>query len=216
MNGFKDFIENHDITDQEIEDIASMPCDDVRDYFKNKALKNYGRWYTFDIRAHTASKYAWTLPCKEYIQMIKKYMIPSEPLYDLMAGSGFVAKILRKHDINVKTYDKHLKDNPYGHKPDFDPDIEEKDAVDVSREFSKPVNVLLSWIPYEDNVGEKIVENLPVDSILFLVGEGKGGSTGTDKLWEILNNKFRLIEHLHIPQWSGIHDQIRTYKKIKK
>lgn len=216
MRGFKNFIENHDITDQEIEDIASMPCDDVLDYFIKKALKKTGKTDTSFIRKHTTSKYAWTLPCKEYIEMIKNHMIPNQPVYDLMAGTGFVARILRKHDIDVKTYDNHIENNPYGHKPEFDPDIKEKDAVDVSEKFTQPVNVLLSWIPYKDNLGEKVLENLPIDSILFLVGEKKGGATGTIKLWDILENKFELIERIKMPQWKKVHDEIRTYKKIKQ
>lgn len=212
MNGFHKFIENEEITDKEAEDIASMPCKDVRGYFVDK--KGGDAIKASIMRRDTTKKYAWTFPCKEYIEMIKKHMIPSEPLYDLMAGTGFVAKILRKHGINVKTYDKDITNNEYGHKPTFDPDIEERDAADVSKEFKNPVNILLSWIPYDDPIGEVIVKNLPVGSMLFLVGEGSGGATGTDALWDILKEKFEKIDNLYIPQWHFIHDRIQTFQKI--
>lgn len=212
MRGFRLFLESEGLSDQDIEAITSMPCDKVKQFINSKTSKED----FFNVRRKTVKKYAWTIPCKEYIESIKAHIIPNQPVYDVMAGTGFVGKVLKKHGINVISSDAEIltKKNKYGHTNLHDPDMEEMDALTRVNSFSTPINVLMSWVPYSEDTDLKVAEILQPNSILIYVGESYGGATGSEEFWTYASKNFQVLDDMYIPQWPAIHDFLWIGKKL--
>lgn len=196
----------------DIENIANMPCDDVFMFLRNKSIQATGD--PKKLRDAIVRQYAWSLPCVEYITTIKKHMIPGRPLYDLMAGSGFVAKILNKHGIRTISSDIGgiTNKNMYSHEPLHD-DIEEIDALEKVKQFNDPVNVLLSWVPWKSTLDYQIAKALPSKSKLFVVGEPKTGMTGSVTFWDYVDSAYKKLDQLGLKQWEDIVDTIWVGEK---
>lgn len=172
-------------------------------------------FYNYTLRMEFIYKYSWSIPCKEAIDMILKYT--SGPLYDLLGGTGFWAKTIRNAGRSVIFYDLHKgKYNPYKHVKTHIP-VTRRNALRAAYKFNqlnKPVNVILSWVPYDSTIGEHILNMIPIGSIVIWIGEGQGGCCGTHKTFDIFNNQFKELDSMYLNQWVGLHDSITIYKKI--
>lgn len=172
---------------------------------------------SFGLREKFVKQFSWSIPCIEAINFFKSH-VNSSILFDLMAGTGFWAKILNNEGIKTVAIDiDPSSDNKFGNNARFYP-VKRHDAVTVSekiRKINKPVNVLLSWIPNRSNIGEIVCKNLPISSRIFLMGEGFGGYCGSDEMFEYLNNNFSEIASCNLPNFPGIHDYLSCWEKDK-
>lgn len=211
MHGFRKFMTDN-LSPLDIEKISKMPCDDVYEFLKNKSMQATG--HPKKLRDKIVRQYAWTLPCVEYIQTIKKHIITGQPLYDLMAGTGFVAKILKNNGIQTISSDINIitRKNKYNHKPTHD-DVEEIDAKEKIKQFENPVNVLLSWVPFKSTLDYEIAKSLPSNSVLFVVGENQKGATGSEIFWDYVANDYKKLDLISIPQWEDMKDMMWVGKK---
>jgi hypothetical protein len=182
--------------------LANTPADQIE---QNYNLDD------FDLRQRFTKEYGWSLPCKEAVKAIEKHS-KGQTVYDVMAGSGYWAKTLRNQGINAIASDigewefkaKHV-------------DIDKLDARRAAGLASKgkPIHLLLSWPPHECPISHRLLHILPIGSTLYLIGEGPGGCTGSTEMFDELDTNYERIEAINLPQWSGIHDYLEIYKKVK-
>ena len=217
------------------EDLGEIPRKIVQNWISSHHNVDVGQLKNFDSLAQDFQKrrtfttlFGWAVPCKEVVDLIKKYV--QEPLYDVMAGTGYWSRILKKAGINIKTSDVHKVFNKnYYHKskesmykPSFEikPDkikIRRKNALKIGYDLSTQRikgDIFLSWPPYECPVATDILEMIPVGTRVFYIGEGKGGCTGDLSFHVTLNKNFKLITRENLPNFEGIHDSIYVYEKI--
>lgn len=227
-NLFK-LLENHTIIKESVQDImdmgynlANMSVDEIEKMMKRGEKVHY----YYPARDSFVSKFGWSIPCKEAIEAIKKYA--REPLYDAMAGTGFWAKILNLNGIKTIAYDLHsnLNKNHYHSEvlytnrisPTKHLKVKRKNALRLGHDLGKgriKGDLFLSWPPYRCSAASELLSMLKIGTRVFYIGEGYGGCTGDASFHVNLDNNFKLLERVFLPQFPGIHDSMYIYEKIK-
>lgn len=178
--------------------------------------------YYYPDRDVFISKFGWSIPCKEALDAIKKYI--REPLYDVMAGTGFWAKILNMagietiaHDIQINTKKNHYH-KLQGNKGMPHIKLKRKNALRTGYDMSIgriKGDVFLSWPPYECPVASELLSMLKIGTRVVYIGEDIGGCTGDLSFFTNLKNNFKLLEKVYLPNFPGIHDDMYIYEKTK-
>lgn len=212
MKTFKKFLES--ILDDPIK-MSKTPCKDVEEELKNISFED-----SMFKRKKFVKDYSWSIICKEVIEKIKQYASP--PIFDVMAGTGWMGKILSSNGIRVISSDLHIgKNNKYGHHKTHD-EISEIPAIEKMKEIAILAkngetrgDIILSWPPYEESLGYDILKLVSPGAYVFYFGEGMYGCTGDDEMHSLLNNPsiFTHVETFAIPQFDSIHDSLFIYKK---
>lgn len=174
--------------------------------------------------------FGWSVPCKEAVDAIKKYIRP--PLYDVMGGTGYWGRILRNDGIDVRTSDIHkiLSKNGYHRKTEDDSQeiqdsrtspkthIRRRNALRVGFDIKNQRikgDLFLSWPPYECPIASDLLDMLPIGTRVVYIGEGAGGCTGELSFHKNLETNFKSIIYVELPTFIGINDGMDIYEKIK-
>lgn len=158
-------------------------------------------WYT--------KKYSWTRWNEDILNIFKKYA--DRPIYDVMAGTGYWVSLLNEAGIEAYASDLNITNNNWGHKYKHC-DIYEADALDVLQRFNYDCDIILSWPGYGDTIGYKIVSSLKPGCKIFFAGEGRGGCTGTDEMYDVLDD-CKILDECQVKQWPGLNDYFCLYQK---
>ena len=174
----------------------------------------------WDFRRLFTQMFSFSIPTIEAIENIKSF-VGSDPVVEYMSGSGYWAYFMSQAGINIIPSDIPIvyedKNNEYYNsnikRKNFIP-LEEKDInkIPVSDFFGNKT-VMFSWIPYDEDIANRVLEEMSLGQKLIVIGEGYGGCTGSDCFNDILNRQFTLVGEANIPQFEGIHDSISFYTK---
>lgn len=163
---------------------------------------------SFSKRSTYTDNFSFALPCKEAMNLIKKY----SPILEIGAGSGFWAKMM--HNAGIDIVATSINKGAYAlNKQNYFPvkRMEASRAVKIHPDR----NVFVSWVNYGDNWGTIASKNIKKGRHLIVIGEGEGGCTSNDKFFELIYSRhFEEIERLDIPKWYGLHDDLRVYRKM--
>lgn len=206
---------------QNAEELGSIPRKEIQKWISASSFQD-----SYSKRRIFNTLFGWSVPCKEAVDKIKKHATGS--VYDVMAGTGYWGRILKKAGVNVKISDLHkvFGKNNY-HKYDKDSEINIKpEKIKIRRKnalrigYDLSINrlkgdVFLSWPPYECPVATDILNMAPTGTKLFYIGEGQGGCTGDLSFHKTLSTNFKLIDQEELPTFEGIHDYLAIYQKIK-
>lgn len=221
---FKLFLEVSDELFIKAYSLGEMPRKEVEELLQGDFAKSF-----IDRRSFTKN-FAWSVPCKEAVDAIKKYA--REPLYDVLAGTGYWAKILKKAGINVIASDIHkiLNKNFYHQNREYADDknisnlvkikkekILRRNALKVGYDISRKRlkgDIFLSWPPYDNPLAYELAKIIPSGTRIFYIGEGSGGCTGNDDFHKYLCNKFKELKIVALPTFQGIHDVLFIYEKL--
>ena len=201
--------------------LGITPREEIEKIMKMGEKQNF---YYLD-RDEFTLKLGWSIPCKEAVDAIKKYV--REPLYDAMAGTGFWSKVLNLNGIKTIAHDIHKNPNKNTYHGNRWKDKESgKSHINIKRKNALKLgldlknqrikgDVFLSWPPYNCVTANILADMLPIGTRLFYVGEGAGGCTGDHNFHKNLDTNFRLIDKVYLPNFPGIHDDLYIYEKIK-
>lgn len=194
------------------------------------------------IRRIFTTNFSWSVPCKEAIETIKNH--GKEPILDVLAGTGFWAKLLKRNGIKVIASDIHkIKRKNYYHDtkgledthktiktkyPDIYDDIKNvrqtkekilrRNALKIGYDMKRNrINgdILLSWPPYCESFSDDLLSLINIGTNVFYVGEGKGGCTGDLSFHINLETNFKIIKIVELPRFKMIHDKLIIYEKYK-
>lgn len=72
--------------------------------------------------------------------------------------------------------------------------------------------LFMCWPPYDTDMGYDTIKAFQGDMIIY-IGEGSGGCTGNDAMWELLEAEWTEYADYwdNFVQWSGLHDYIQVY-----
>lgn len=178
--------------------------------------------------------YSWAIPDEAALTTIAEY----GPIVEIGAGGGYWAKQLRDRGVDVIAYDP---DPGGGHYSRNDAKgwhdgtrwsevlLGDHTAVAAHRDRS----LLLVWPSYDDPWTDKVLDLYEGDTVIY-VGEGSGGCTGTSRMHTLLGDppycwhgdvdeectcssepaRFSEVRSVEIPQWAGIHDTLRVFKRV--
>jgi hypothetical protein len=69
---------------------------------------------------------------------------------------------------------------------------------------------MLCWPPYADGMAQQALARYEGARVIY-IGEGEGGCTGDDVFHAALAEQWKLAASYEIPQWDGLHDDVRVY-----
>ena len=198
-------------------EFPSHPRKEVQYVVDGPAMDIYSSFY---VREEYTSKFGYSLPCTEAVEVLKTYLTDSEVL-DVGAGTGYWGSLIQHyvHGSYVKAYDcgdpewKHVFETPTEERFGFKPvPVIKEDAIPVVKEHPE-CNVFMAWPPYWTNFGNQIARAVAPGKILVLIGEGQGGCTGDDDLFATLDDQFDSLEFVKLPQFPTIHDCMEVYQR---
>jgi len=163
---------------------------------------------SFHIRLSIIHQYGFAIPCVEAIESVVKL----SPCIEIGCGSGYWSKLIKENGGDIIATDKIMGEKSKYSKEWKNEAIETLDAEKAIEKYSDR-NVLLSWPCYSKNWAAKSISKIKPGKFLIFIGEDIGGCCANDTFFEILDKDFELKEEIRIPQWFGIHDIMRIYRK---
>lgn len=162
------------------------------------------------FRENLCDQYSFAIPNIEVLTIIKKY-VNSDFLFEIGAGSGYWAKLLNLLGIDIVCFDNFSW--TWGNKYFPIHNIKNFQGKDLSRSklFSNLNHLFICWPTFDSYDFEYL--SAFKGEYFYYSGE-IGGCCGTFEFFNLLNEKFKLIEEINIPQWRGIHDIFQVWKRI--
>lgn len=153
----------------------------------------------FGERKHLVEEYSWAVPTKDVIQ----YCAQFDGLLEIAAGNGYWASLVKEMDGDIQATDKSPPEDTYT-------EVEQATWQNLIGEIrERPV--LMVWPPYDEGVAAGVARQSP-NHILY-VGEPRGGCTGEDEFFDIVESQYGLVGKLDIPSYAGIHDDFFHYSR---
>jgi len=170
---------------------------DAYDELQQKDTFKGQQW--FGERKHLVEEYSWAIPTKDVIQ----YCAQFDELLEIAAGNGYWASLVQEMGGDIQPTDKSPPEDTYT-------EVEENSWQNLMPEIrERPV--LMVWPPYDEGVAAGVARQSP-NHILY-VGESRGGCTGEDEFFDIVEEQYGLVGKLDIPSYTGIHDNFFHYAR---
>jgi hypothetical protein len=182
----------------------------------SRQIGGAARWREMLGRHDLVDRYAWTITAPDTVAFVAEHVGPA--VIDPLAGSGYWGHLLSQLGADVLCSDL----NPPTGRPDaeqvwhsrshpFCP-VLAADAVDAVTVNGEGRTLLLSWPPYSDPTGARILDAYRGERFVF-IGEGDYGCCGDDAMWSaILGGWHSVAEHRPV-QWYGLHDYVTVYER---
>lgn len=175
-------LDNHD----DIIDLMKPPC------------KNDDKIISHIFRMVYIS-FSWVLITNELLSCISS-IIGTNNVLSVCSGKGVLESLLNsKYKCNI------IKTDLIGYK-----DVEEIDAIEAIIKY-QPKILFVSWLPYDNQIGLKIVETFKGDTIV-MIGE-INGYNGTKEMFKYLNINFTSSEYNVVETWCDVSDTLIVYKR---
>lgn len=173
---------------------------------------------SWDTRTQHTRQLGWFVLTKEVAEILGDF-IKGSRVVEVFAGTGYLAQKLRERSgLTRQEYRAYDVYRGYAYDQRFP-------GVTIKNAFMAPIKqadiVIMTWPCYDNNHASRIVKKMVPGQCLIYNGESCGGCTGDDEFFEVLEEKFTLLEGLsdrlddHHYQFFGIHDRWAIYQKVK-
>jgi hypothetical protein len=153
-------------------------------------------------REFCAFRYAMTITDPATVTFVT--MHANGRVIDPLAGTGYWTYLLRQAGIDVHACDLNPSDQTYV------PVITGDAAPAAARTPDR--TLLLSWPPYEGDVGERTLRAYRGARVIYL-GEDFGGCCGSDTMFDLLRDEWTEVA-AHTPiQWPGSRDHVTVFDR---
>lgn len=167
----------------------------------------------FLSRHDLVRQYAWTITSPATVAFVVEHA--GARVIDPLAGSGYWAWLLGQHGIDVYASDLNPPDvaeNIWHRGAQLHTAVNRSDAVDAVTVLGDDRTLLLSWPPYDDPIGARILAAYRGPRIVY-IGETEYGCCGSDEMWSALTAGWvQVAEHKPV-QWWGIRDWVTVYER---
>ena len=171
--------------------------------------------YSYGKRTEFIETNAWFILTKETASELALFL-KGMRVADLGAGNGFLGAHMRALGVeHYHAYDNHR--HGYYKKNHLHYGIRRKCAYRVKLERYDAI--VMTWPLYNDPFAYRMASRMKRGQVLIYQGESKGGCTGDDSFFDLLEHEFELLSEItyqlednHI-RWCGINDQWMVYKK---
>ena len=157
----------------------------------------------FVLRRLAVHCFAWAVPTDEAVKAIASY----GDVVEVGAGRGYWARLIADVGVDVAAFDLQVENKLY-----YEVQAGGVDSVEGCGDRT----LLLCWPPYSKPMAHEALlayEKAGGRCIVY-VGEGRGGCTGTDRFHSFLEERWRCVEDLTIPQWWGLHDYLSVWERL--
>lgn len=203
--------------------IKSIPKGRVHgsNHFKELGLDN------FEYRINYREKYGFTIVTRELAETLSAVILSvtqtnsldaHAPVIEIGAGLGTLTKALNLVGTKTIGYDKFTFNNRYfGSLPKK---IRDGDIYKAMKEHHQSRIFVMSWPNHSTPFAHDVAQVIPKGSILFYLGEVKGGCTADDNFFNYVEAAFKphpqhekTLGRAHL-SWAGVHDTWSVVEKI--
>ena len=137
-------------------------------------------------------------------------IIQDLPGLEVEAGHGLITSELTKLGADAIATDRHFPDESrYGFRNPLCV-MTKLDAVSAVTQLPRPG---LSWFcPELEHCIAEVLDAFQGDHFSY-VGEAEHGGTGSPEFHDILDNKFRIVDSICIPQYPNHHDRVYHFTR---
>lgn len=164
------------------------------------------------MREMAIKRFGFAIPNEEALAAIAAH----GPIVELGAGLGYWASLLLAREVDIFCLDQHPagpgSKNTYAFKHS-EPFVNVRQgSFEVLKDGFKAATLLLIWPDYSSSFADDCLTAYRGDTVIY-VGEGVHGCTGDDTFHARLEFDWHEIQSVAIPQWWGIHDYLRVFKR---
>ncbi len=212
--------------DRETKNIYKAMKDNLEiiEYKKNKKYSNelYNCFNEYlkdhqtvkNVRDFFIGDFSYSIPNEKAIECMAKF-IGKDKCLEVGAGLGLWAYLLIKdYNINmIVTDDNSTHYEQETRKLNKYCDIIDLNAENAVKKYKEANVLLMIWPPYDNDLAVSAVKKFKGNKIIY-VGEAKGGCTGTDDFFNLLDKEWKEIKpENNINNWPEINDQIFFYER---
>ena len=152
-------------------------------------------------------KWGFSIPCAEAIDQISKL----SPIVEVGAGSGYWTAMLRAAGIDIIATDAlPAGKNPHGFQTSEFCKVEPIDALSAVTRYENR-SIFCSWPTEGEEWAAEAFSKLPRGNHLILIGTGRGGITGSNSLFDLIDSELTLLNTIEIPQFPKVKDLMWIY-----
>ena len=139
-----------------------------------------------------------------------EFIRPYQPIVEVGAGSGYWAFELREKGVDVVATDPHLS-HPFWDNPAQKwVGVELLDALPAIEKYPDR-NLLICWPNVDEEWATEALQCFQAEFVIY-VGEGPGGATGSDRMFQLLADWYEEVHSLQIPTFCGGEDRLVVYR----
>jgi len=186
-----ELVDNFEHTWKEVtEMVAGWPLDKRRQWLKKIVYKCL------------ITNYSWAVPNQEALEEMR-----GRKVIEMGAGSGYWAWRLESVAKEVRPYDKApqwMGDNSWLIRKEWT--RVEYGSVETL-ESSEADTLLLVWPNYFSDFGFDCLDKFKGERVVY-VGEGEKGKCGNSKMFEEMNNNWKIVKSINNPQLTDANDHV--------
>ncbi|HEV2530611.1 hypothetical protein [Phenylobacterium sp.] len=154
--------------------------------------------------------YGFSIPCSDAMGLLSRL----GPLVEIGAGSGYWSALLQNGGVDIVATDLTAAGQlAYGFQVGRFCRVEGLTGADAVRAYGDR-DVFCSWPTEASPWALGAVRAMAPGRRLALIGEPRGGVTGTPGLFRFLETRFRLLGGLDIPQFPQVRDRLFVYERV--
>jgi hypothetical protein len=155
--------------------------------------------------------YSFAIPNRQAVNALARL----SPLVELGAGTGYWAMLIAQAGATIQAYDKapgakHPRNN-YKFSQNYTNVLAGNETV-LDR-MDPQYNLFLCWPNYNTDFAYNCLQHFRGTKFAY-IGENRGGCTGNDKFFDLLEKNWKAQKAISIPRWPGIHDSLTIFTKI--
>lgn len=169
-----------------------------------------GKYYQYDRRFRDIRQlFAYAIPDERAIEIISFY----SPICEVGAGLGYWAKLINESGADIEAWDL----NPWRKGKNLYMSEDSQPFFNVQQcdmSFQPPAHksLFLCWPPYASRFAHDMLLVYRGEHVIY-IGEGPGGCCANDEFFEHLDTHFIQSREYQIPQFAGIHDLLKVYRR---
>jgi hypothetical protein len=165
----------------------------------------------FSLRKKMLEGYCFAVLTEEMIDKIKPY----GPILEVGAGTGYWAYEFKKRGVDYLATDVYaLPSNKYFLSSKAWEHVYIYTTEDAIKRFPNRT-LLMCWPGYRESWAYEAL-NKYKGNIFIYAGEKEGGCCADDDFFKHLNRYWKEIKTLDMPQFFGLHDTARIFKRNKR
>lgn len=156
---------------------------------------------------------SFAIPCSEALEKI--YSL-SRRVVEVGAGTGLWAMLLDAKKVDIIATDIKPRESDYAQQVGSFFPVKRMGAVGAVKAYPDR-DVLTVWPCYDKQWSYDVAKAMQAGRLLFYVGEHQGGCTGSGSFHDLIGEpaRFEDLGSVSLPQFSGIHDNLYIYRKIR-
>lgn len=167
----------------------------------------------WNLRHGFICDFSFAIPCAEAIAAFE----PSTPILEVGCGSGLWAGALAKAGVDVLATDLYPQsERSYFGQPAgaYAPAYAALDAT-AAVAAHPDRDLFMCWPDYEDDWAYQAARRLGAGRLIYYIGEGAGGCTGTASLHRFFRNHCDVVGGSIVPKFPGMKDWLSIYRVTK-